>query len=263
MMLGITIMSMLASRHATDAFSSITKSFVATFQENVRKATTPSNVGQKSNAIVLPLLQAASMRQSITNRIKVERIIDELIPVALENPQTMRKPILSGSYRTVWSTVTGDNFVGVLLNHPPSNILGGPSWQVIDGTKGTNIVYWKEFDLRMAGLASLSPLDGNDGYDLQIRGLEFRWGADGCPEQHQQTNNNSKKNSKDSDNGKAWNVFSLPEEKQLGNGVGTLELLYNDGVVRVTRDALRDNTYIHMREPLSLDYQKMFSPHKI
>merc|ERR1712232_236102 len=133
--------------------------------------------------------------------------------------------------------------------------------QVIDGTKGTNIVYWKEFDLRMAGLASLSPLNDNDGYDLQIRGLEFRWGASGCPEQTIHSSNKSEDSSNNS--GEVWNVFNLPEEKQLGNGVGTLELLYNDGVVRVTRDALRDNAYIHIREPLSLEYQKMFSPHKI
>jgi len=246
--------SFLLSNKITEAFIGTGNTFFQTIEQSI----TPTKT--KPNPVVLPLLEAASRTQSILNRIRVEQILEEeLIPIALKNTITMQKPIQSGSYRTVWSTVTGDNFVGVLLNHPPSNILGGPSWQIVDGTQGTNIVYWKNFDLRMAGLASLSPLQNkNDGYDLQIRGLEFRWGAGGCPEQ--QTNY---VRNRDVDIGNVWNVFTLPEDKKLGNGVGTLELLYNDGVVRVTRDALRDNTYIHIREPLSAEFEKMFSPYKL
>lgn len=207
------------------------------------------------NKIALPLLQAASKSQSVTNRIRVEELVEELTKAASQRPFLLRKPIESGSYRTVWSTVTSDNFFGFLMNNPPSNVLGGPSWQVVseDMREGTNIVYWKDLDIRMAGLARLSPLPGGvAGYSLQISGLEFRWGAGGCPEKE------NRKTSKAVDT-KVWRVFELPEEETLGNGVGTLELLYNDGAVRITKDNVQQNTYIHVKEPIGLDLERMFS----
>lgn len=215
-----------------------------------------AKLSPKLNKAILPLLGAASKTQSITNRIHVERLINELTETALQNKATMCKPIQPGSYRTVWSTVTADNFFGFLLNNKPSNVLGGPSWQIVsdDMKKGTNIVYWKDFDIRMAGLSRLSPLKkGGGGYGLTISGLEFRWGAGGCPE----------KEGSSSNVGKSWKLFELPEDATLQNGVGTLELLYNDGVVRITRDDVQDNTYIHIKEPLGGEFEKMFSPQMV
>lgn len=228
--------------------------FLGAVQQKIRAAIAPSKK-QKPNEAVLPMLEAASRSQSITNRIEVERLIDELTELSSRNKDALRKPIQAGSYRTAWSTVTADNFVGFLLNNPPSNILGGPSWQIFsnDRKHATNIVYWKGIDIRMAGLARLSPLkgggDASDGYDLQISGLEFRWGAGGCPEKYGSF----------SDTGKSWTLLELPEDETLGNGVGTLGILYNDGVVRITRDDVQDNTYVHIREPLDDDLEKMFA----
>lgn len=205
----------------------------------------------------MPLLKAASKKQSIWNRLEVEDCIEELSLVASRNPSQLRKTtIASGSYRTVWSTVTGDNFVGVALGHRPSNVLGGPSWQIVfpDSGDAENIVYWKSLDLRMAGLAQLQPLPGL-GYNLFIRGLEFRWGAEGCPEQQSPTSRSSNAKKK----GKIWKLFQLKRDQTLGNGVGTLEVLYNDGMVRITKDNIQQNTYVHIQEPLSPELEEMFA----
>lgn len=43
--------------------------------------------------------------------------------------------------------------------------------------------------------------------------------------------------------------FYLKEGEILSNGVGTLEVLYNDGFVRVTTDTKQKNTYVHVIEP--------------
>lgn len=245
----------------------VNQNTVAAFQQlfaavQQKTQATLHNKQQKPNEAVLPLLEAASKKQSITNRIEVERLIDELTELSSRNKGALRRPMQDGSYRTAWSTVTADNFFGFLLNNSPANILGGPSWQILsnDRKHATNIVYWKGLDIRMAGLARLSPLQGDkagDGYDLQISGLEFRWGTGSCPEQY--GGGSSSSSSSDTGGGKSWTLLELPEDKTLGNGVGTLDLLYNDGVVRITKDDAQKNTYVHIREPLGHDLEQMFS----
>ena len=219
-----------------------------------RESMPASSLPVKSRAI-LPLLEAIRLPQSKQNRVKVELLIEELSAKAIKNKSTMKRPIQSGSYRTVWSTVTADSLIGTILRKPPSNVLGGPSWQIIskDKTEAENIVYWDFCDVRMAGLARLSPLPSpNDGYSLSICGLGFRWGANGCPEKDQAKN--------DSKQGKVATLFYLDEDTTLGNGVGTLRLLYNDGNVRITRDEIQNNTYVHVKEPFNEAFEAFFSP---
>ena len=43
--------------------------------------------------------------------------------------------------------------------------------------------------------------------------------------------------------------FQLKEDEALRNGIGTLEVLYNDGLLRITEDKIQKNKYIHALEP--------------
>jgi hypothetical protein len=99
--------------------------------------------------------------------------------------------------------------------------------------------------LRMAGLADLRPLAEavKEGYKLRISGLEFRWGtkrADPIPEKMGLLRG-------DQSNGKAWTVLMLAPDVTLSNGSGSLEVIYNDGVVRCVRDTIQNNTYVHIK----------------
>lgn len=200
-------------------------------------------------------MKQISRPQSRKSRQKVEQVIDELNGVANANPAVFKKPVTPGAYRTVWSTVTSDTLIGQLLGQKASVVLGGPSWQVIspDRSKSENIVYWPVLNLRMVGLASLSPLQQNypkgtksQGYELSIRGLEFRWGSEennGLPEQlgllGDQQNHQGR-----------LEVIKLKDDEMFSNGRGELKVLYNDGLVRVVHDSTQDNSYVHVKEPV-------------
>ena len=253
--------------------------------------TTTTNA--QPHAIVLPLLLAAAQPQSTSNRQVVETWIDQVTRKACDcdatkNEKGLRRPLTPGTCsRLVWSTVTSNSLLGTMFQKRPSNVLGGPSWQVLscDMTRVENIVYWTHWNhLCMVGLARLLPLslDGgsSQGYGVEICGLEFRWGAGGhCPEQQQQqslpkqqqqqhkpsllqqhTNNDDDNHDTKRHGHTSWQVFALDESQTLGNGVGELQVLYNDGVVRITRDVMLQNTYIHVQESsLSLEwYQLLF-----
>ena len=64
----------------------------------------------------------------------------------------------------------------------------GSSWQVVfPGLQlSENVVYWKHLDIRMVGRAEVSAFNerrvNRPGYDLTIKGLEFRCGGKGVPE---------------------------------------------------------------------------------
>jgi len=45
-------------------------------------------------------------------------------------------------------------------------------------------------------------------------------------------------------------LLYLKDDELLRNGIGTLEVLYNDGIIRITTDRKQKNTYIHVIEPL-------------
>ena len=47
-------------------------------------------------------------------------------------------------------------------------------------------------------------------------------------------------------------TIKLKDDEVFSNGIGELEVLYNDGLVRIVRDSLQDNTYIHVREPVPM-----------
>lgn len=200
------------------------------------------------------LLNACRVPQSPAARKAVEACISRLEGQAEQkgNAQLRQKVKLGAAYRTIWSTVTSDTIPGIVLRQLPDCILGGRSWQCIssDGKAAENIVYWRFgslLSLRMAGLAALAPLSGEsagrNGYDLIIKGLEFRWGPGGwLPEAYPQripvaTN-------------KVLKVFNLAEGQELENGKGTLEVVYNDGSLRISRDNVQKNTYVHLLEPL-------------
>ncbi|KAJ1419348.1 hypothetical protein B484DRAFT_453436 [Ochromonadaceae sp. CCMP2298] len=198
----------------------------------------------KISPVVVDLLTACSRAQSPANRRLAVESIEKLSELQ------KREPISAGSWRTLWSTVTSDNLIGSALRQKPSVILGGLSWQVIskEKDKSENVVFWPSLGLRMAGLADLRPLAaaGKEGYKLRISGLEFRWGtkrADPIPEKMGLLRD-------DQSNGKAWTVLMLAPNVTLSNGVGALEVIYNDGVVRCVRDTIQDNIYVHIKEPV-------------
>lgn len=204
---------------------------------------------------VQALISACQVPQSGAARKAVEACIERLEAQAQQSQNTRlrQKVKLGAAYRTIWSTVTADTLPGQVLRQLPDCILGGKSWQCIspDGKTAENIVYWRMgslLSLRMAGLAALSPLSGGvantNGYDLTIKGLEFRWGPAGfLPEAYPLREQESASNA-------VLQVFSLPDGKVLENGRGTLDILYNDGNLRISRDTVQSNTYVHLLEPL-------------
>jgi len=204
---------------------------------------------------VQDLLQACKAVQSQQARRRVEDCILRLQEKAAkkQNGKLRQKVKLGAAYRTIWSTVTADTLVGQALRQAPNRILGGDSWQLIskDGRKAENIVYWTLFGLpisvRMAGLADLEPLQASNGYDLVIKGLEFRFGERGyLPEVY--TQRDSARDQAHSSS--SLRVFYLEDGKELDNGRGTLEILYFDGQLRISRDSVQRNTYVHLLEPL-------------
>ena len=201
------------------------------------------------SAEVQQLLQACQEVQSPAARRKVEDCILRLQEKASQNANLRQKIKLGASYRTIWSTVTASTLPGQVLRQAPNKILGGDSWQLVskDGRKAENIVYWtigNWLSVRMAGLADLKPLPpASNGYELIIKGLEFRWGDKGYlpevypPSSSVQTPRNAR-------------LFYLEDGKELDNGRGTLSVLYFDGQLRISRDSVADNTYVHLLEPI-------------
>ena len=201
---------------------------------------------------VQELLTACKVVQSPSARRRVEDCILRLQEKASKNANLRQRIKLGAAYRTIWSTVTASTLPGQVLRQAPNKILGGDSWQIIskDGRRAENIVYWKtigDFSLRMAGLADLKPLPpASNGYELIIKGLEFRWGAKGYlpevypppPSTRAQTPAGSAR------------LFYLDDGKELDNGRGTLDILYFDGQLRISRDSVAANTYVHLLEPL-------------
>ena len=208
---------------------------------------------------VQDLLQACKAVQSQKARRRVEECILRLQEKATkkENGKLRQKVKLGAAYRTIWSTVTASTLFGQALRQAPNRILGGDSWQLIskDGRKAENIVYWTLFGLpisvRMAGLADLKPLQASNGYELVIKGLEFRFGEKGyLPEVYAQRDCESLARDQARSSSSTLRVFYLEDGKELDNGRGTLEILYFDGQLRISRDSVQNNTYVHLLEPL-------------
>lgn len=122
--------------------------------------------------VVKSILETIRLPQGKLNRMKVEKYIEDIVQI-LENDKKMRKPIANGSYRTLWTSVTADNLLGTLLKQSPSCIAGGPSWQIVEGNRAENIVFWEGLSLRMAGIAAIKPFTSQmtEGYDLIIKGI--------------------------------------------------------------------------------------------
>ena len=140
---------------------------------------TPSKLPTKLLPEVKTLVSILNTPQSAKSKERVESLITILEGKADKNPNMYRKQIKQGnSYRTLWSSVTSSSLLGQILEQKPSVVLNGPSWQTIsaDGQSSENIVQWKlgGLSIRMIGLASLAPLKSKVGYELVIRGLEFR-----------------------------------------------------------------------------------------
>jgi len=214
------------------------------------------------------LLSAVTKPQSQRNREVVEAEIEKLAALARTKPQ-LRKQISPGSWRTLWTTVTADSIIGQLLSQSPSQVLSGQSWQTFnkDFTKAENIVSWRlpnGMDLRMCGAADIKRDKLNEGYELSIRGLEFRWGEqDGTSGSTAKAKESATKMFSlpleargvlgDEAAGKSkgkFTVIRLADDFELRNGIGTLSLLYCDGIVRITRDEKQELTYVHIKEEL-------------
>jgi hypothetical protein len=199
-----------------------------------------------ASSSVYKLIEAATRPQSSGNRQLVESLIKDLSNEAKANKKYC-KPISAGSYRTVWTSVTAASPIGVLKRDKPSVVLGGQSWQVINKSLNfaENVVFWPNFfGIRMAGLARINPIVGKAGYHLAISGLEFRRSdsdEEPIPEKY----------GKMGDTLSGFRVLSLKPTETLSNGVGTLEVLFNDGTFRITKDTTQDNTYIHIKEPVA------------
>jgi hypothetical protein len=209
------------------------------------------SVAQAYSPDVQELLVACKAVQSQKARRRVEECILRLQEKASkkQNVKLRQSLKLGAAYRTIWSTVTASTLIGAALRQAPNQILCGDAWQVIsnDGKRAENIVYWSLFGLpmsaRMAGLADLEPLQASNGYDLVIKGLEFRFGEKGyLPEVYVPADESSSRSS--------LRVFYLEDGKELDNGRGTLEILYFDGQLRISRDSVQNNTYVHLLEPL-------------
>lgn len=128
--------------------------------------------------VIKSLFKNVRLQQCRENRLKVEKNIDDIVK-QLGNNKKYTKPIANGSYRTVWTSVTASSFLGTLFKQFPDRIVGGASWQCIDGNNASNLVYWPSLGLRMVGLAMIKPFSSTlvEGYELIIKGLEFRWGV--------------------------------------------------------------------------------------
>ena len=124
-------------------------------------------------------------------------------------------------------------------------------------------MYWKHLGLRMVGKAELStfsePRDNRPGYDLTIKGLEFRYGGDGVPEADLQRYVSILPDIKritvvDLGDKKLRYALSLTRHTSnylpRSNGVGRLHILYNDGNLRISKDFDQRLAYVHLREPL-------------
>jgi hypothetical protein len=201
------------------------------------------------------VLKSIKLQQNKVNRKTVETLITELGELSKKSPKEYLKPVMPGSYRTLWTTVSADNLLGQLLQQTPDSIANGMSWQIInkDLTIAENIVYWDVINIRMVGKASISAFTdtrkGVTGYDLSIKGLEFRYGEE-IPESNFNTYNPDKIT-------KRLKVLELKSDQVLSNGVGKLEFIYNDGLLRISRDEKQNLTYIHVKEPLLENMKKM------
>lgn len=160
------------------------------------------------------LINAVALPQSTANRLMVEEIIQDLQVCAKASRKTYLRKLEAGSYRTIWTSVSADSLIGQLLRQTPSCIVGGISWQIINKelTTAENLVYWKAIKIRMVGKADIVPFASSEevGYDLTIKGLEFRYGAnDDVPEANFKTYKSS------SDAFKRVTVLSLGDDEVL------------------------------------------------
>lgn len=230
-----------------EAISAFTRAFPTLSRPKIASTTTAASDREA-------LLNAVNQVQSRQNQKKVEDLITKLADKANKDKKKLKQNVKAGTaYRTIWSTVTAGTIIGQVLRQKPAAVLGGDSWQIIskDGEKAENIVYWPFFGdkgIRMIGLADLRPLpQGQIGYTLIIKGLEFRVGM---------KNNIPEVDGTDAGSDKSFTLFVLEDGKELENGKGTLEVLYFDGVVRISRDTVQMNTYIHIREPIISQYMQ-------
>lgn len=65
------------------------------------------------------LLEAVRRPQSPIHLRQVETIIERMNSLAKSSPRDHLRPLQSGSYRTVWTSVTADSVLGPLLGHTP------------------------------------------------------------------------------------------------------------------------------------------------
>lgn len=233
------------------------------------KASKPRNtdlIKQVSYITNLP-----NIPQGFKERVFVESCIADLSQIASLQPDLYKKKIAPNSaWKTIWTSVTADNVFGILTRSSSSSILGGKSWQVFDSKfqKAENIVLWDlpyGYKLRMCGLAGTVPFADKAkgmGYDLEIRGLEFRWNR------IDETNILNKKRRLLSEKNDEYvppevkgylgdaaatqsdgvlTIVKLKDDYSLRNGIGTLKVLFNDGALRITRDEEQKLTYVHVR----------------
>lgn len=197
------------------------------------------------------LIALVNSKQSYENKVKVEKEIKRLSSLADSNPTLLKKSIEPKSWRTIWTSVTANTLIGSSIGNKPSNVLGGLSWQVFSKNMNSveNIVYWKALQLRMVGIADIELIDNNKGYNLYIKGLEFRWGLNNnnnnIPESIGIIGNEAVQKDK---NGNNLVLIKLNDNKTLRNGVGKLDLLYNNGFLRITCDQSKQLAYIHLAE---------------
>mmetsp|Transcript_31219 Transcript_31219/g.42947 ORF Transcript_31219/g.42947 Transcript_31219/m.42947 type:complete len:112 (-) Transcript_31219:93-428(-) len=91
-----------------------------------------------------------------------------------------------------------------------------------------------------------------NAYSIYITGLAFRWfnassNAVRIPEANGLIGPSAVQPEQ---GGREYTLLRLPEDKSLRNGVGELQVLYNDGEVRITKDLKQQLSYIHVREEI-------------
>ena len=77
------------------------------------------------------LLETATLPQSQKNAMKVNQLIESLAFEATKKKTKYLKSVKGGTYRTIWSTVTAQDPIGVLSQRKPSSVLGGKNSKLI------------------------------------------------------------------------------------------------------------------------------------
>ena len=214
----------------------------------------------KQPEVVTRLLESVCRSQSPTAAITVEKCISQLSEFAQNKPSQYLKKECTGVWKTVWTSVSSGEVPNIFgWGTSPANILGGSSYQVIfPNGAAENIVWWPSlWNIRMVGKAQLSGLSViqqeehqiQAGYNLVIRGLEFRYGSPlKIPEVKLKNAAKSSDDVIEKGGGRRWAVFELGEDDEpLANGQGTLKILFNDANLRVTRDLDTQIAYVHAK----------------